>query len=37
VDENNVSVTVDDGNRDRYVLFERLGLDAVGDFLRGHE
>src|ERR1051326_8115800 len=25
VDENNVAVDVDDGNRDRYVLFQRLG------------
>src|SRR5882762_9561236 len=37
VDENNVAVDVDDGDRDRYVLFHRLGLDAVSDFLRGDE
>src|SRR5437762_12409612 len=29
VDENNVAVGIDDGNRDRYVWFQRLGLDAV--------
>src|SRR5467141_5405531 len=32
VDQNNVAVDVDDGYRDRYVLFHRLGLDAVSDF-----
>jgi hypothetical protein len=37
VDENNVALDVDDGNRDRYALFQRLGLDAVSDFLRGDE
>jgi hypothetical protein len=37
VDENDVAVDVDDGNRDGYVLFHRLGLDAVSDFLRGDE
>ena len=35
--ENDVAVEVDDGNCDRYVLFERLGLDAVGDVLGGGE
>ena len=33
VGENDVAVDVDDGNRDGYVLFDRLGLDAVGDVL----
>jgi hypothetical protein len=32
-----VAVDVDDGDRDGYVLFERLGLDAVRDVLRGGE
>jgi hypothetical protein len=37
VDENNVAVGIDDGNRDRYVLLQRLGFDTVSDFLRGDE
>src|SRR5437879_8289883 len=37
VGENDVAVEVDDGNRDGYVLFERLGLDVVSDFLRDRE
>jgi hypothetical protein len=35
--ENDVGVDVDDGNRDGYVFFHRLGLDAVSDFLRDDE
>ena len=37
VGENDVAVHVDDGDRDGHVLFERLGLDAVSDVLRGGE
>jgi hypothetical protein len=37
VGENDVAVNVDDGNRDGYVFFERLGLDAVSDVLRDRE
>src|SRR6266480_3406016 len=33
VGENDVAVDVDDGNRDGYVLFCRLGLDAVSNVL----
>src|SRR5205823_3377173 len=33
VGENDIAVDVDDGNRDGYVLFERLGLHAVSDLL----
>src|SRR5712691_7651010 len=32
VDQNNVAVDVDDGDRDRYVVFQRLSLDVVSDF-----
>jgi hypothetical protein len=35
VGEHDVAVDVDDGDRDGYVLFERLGLDAVSDVLGG--
>src|SRR5437016_5225262 len=37
VGENDVAVDVDDGDRDGYVLFERLGLDALSDVLRDAE
>src|SRR4051794_24798018 len=37
VGEHDVAVDVDDANRDGYVLFERLGLDAVSDVLGGGE
>jgi hypothetical protein len=37
VRENDVAVGVDDGNRDGYVLFDRLGLDTVSDFFCGGE
>src|SRR5438876_9505930 len=37
VDQNNVAVDVDDGDRNRYVLLQRLGFDVVSDFLRGDE
>jgi hypothetical protein len=37
VGENDVAVDVDDGNRDGYVLFDRLGLDAVSNALRDGE
>ena len=37
VGENDVAVDVDHGNRDGHVLFDRLGLDAVGGFLGGGE
>src|SRR5256886_1784512 len=33
VGENDVAVSVDDGNRDGHVLFSRLGLGTVSDFL----
>ena len=35
--EHDVAVDVDDSNRDGHVLFERLGLDAVCDFLDSAE
>jgi hypothetical protein len=37
VGEDDVAVDVDDGYRDGDVLFERLGLDAVGDCFGGGE